>query len=96
MHVGQAALDAVVVEGQPRMVDPEQVQDGGVEVVPVGAVLDGFPADVIGRPVGHAVLQTRPRQPGREAVLVVVATNAEDIGTRLRKGGATELAGKEE
>ena len=35
--VGQAAVDAVVVERQPLVVDAEQVQHRGVEVVPVDA-----------------------------------------------------------
>ncbi len=33
MHVGQTAVDAIVAEGQPRVVDAQQVQDRGVDVV---------------------------------------------------------------
>ena len=33
VHVGQPAVDAVVADGQPLVVDAEQVQDRGVEVV---------------------------------------------------------------
>lgn len=39
MHVGQAALDAVVIESQPRVVDAQQVQDRGVEIVDVNGLL---------------------------------------------------------
>ena len=38
VHVGQAAVDAVVAEGQPLVVDAEQVQHRGVQVVAVGRV----------------------------------------------------------
>ena len=44
MDVGQAALDAVVVEGELLVVDAEQVQDGGVKVVPRDRAFDSFPA----------------------------------------------------
>ena len=37
MHVGQPPVDAVVAEGQLLVVDAQQVQDGGVDVVAVGA-----------------------------------------------------------
>ena len=33
MHVGQAAVDAIVPDREPGMVDAEQVQDRGVDVV---------------------------------------------------------------
>src|SRR5580658_5864331 len=39
MHVGQAAVDAVVAERQPRVVEAEQVQNGGVDVVDLGVIL---------------------------------------------------------
>src|SRR5438105_3274163 len=47
VHVGEPALDAVVVVGEFRVVDAEELQDGGVEVVPGRGVLDGLPADVV-------------------------------------------------
>ena len=53
VHVGQAALDAVVVVGQLLVVEAEQVQDGGVEVV------DASPGS---RPAG-----SRPRRRRRSA-----------------------------
>ena len=47
MHVGQSALDAVVVIRQPFVFDAEQMQDRRVEVVPRDAVLDRLPTDLI-------------------------------------------------
>ena len=40
VNIGQPTLDSVVIEGQPAMVDPQQVQDGGVEVMPVDTLVD--------------------------------------------------------
>ena len=42
VHVGQPAVDAVVAEGQLLVVDAQQVQDRGVQVVAVGLVLGGL------------------------------------------------------
>ena len=39
VHVGEAAVDAVVADGQSFVVDAEQVQDGGEHVV---AACTGF------------------------------------------------------
>ena len=66
VHVGQAAVDAVVAEGQPGVVDAEQVQDGGVEVVAVGGVLDGLVRPLVAGAVGDAPLDAAAGQPGGE------------------------------
>src|SRR3989442_13321348 len=36
VHVGQTPVRAVVAEGEPLVVDAEQVQDGSVEIVGAG------------------------------------------------------------
>ena len=45
MDVGQAALDAVVVVGELFVVDAEQVEQGGMEVVP-GNRAGGMPSGI--------------------------------------------------
>src|SRR4051812_45596209 len=52
--VGQALVPAVVGEGQPGVVEPEQVEDGGVEVVDVGPVALGPEPDGVCRAVDGA------------------------------------------
>jgi len=42
MHIGQAAVDAVVVEAELFVVQPEPVQRGGVEVVAMRRVHGGL------------------------------------------------------
>ena len=50
--VGQAEVAALEAVGQPRVVEAEQVQDRGVQVVDVDLVLDGVEAEVVGLAVG--------------------------------------------
>ncbi len=45
MHVGEAAFDAVVVEAQPLVVQAEQMQDRGVQIVDRRDTLDRLMPD---------------------------------------------------
>ena len=49
VDVGEPARRAVVVVGEPLVVEAEQVEDRGVEVVDVDDVLDGLVAELVGR-----------------------------------------------
>src|SRR5438270_2141634 len=42
VHVGQPAIDAVVVEREALVIDAQKVQNSGVKVVPARAFLDGL------------------------------------------------------
>ena len=85
-HVGQPEVAALEAVGQPLVVDAEQVQHRGVQVVDVDDVLDGVVAELVGRAVGDAALDAAAGQPDREALDVVVAAVA--LGHRR----AAELA----
>ena len=52
--VGQAEVAALELVGQPGVVDPEEAEDRGVEVVDVDDVLDRRVAEFVGRAVGDA------------------------------------------
>ena len=54
IHDRQPFVAAVVREGQLLVIEAQQVQDRGVDVVDVGLVLDGVQADLVGRAVGDA------------------------------------------
>src|SRR5262249_7947174 len=69
----QPLLAAVVQIGQGLEVQPEQVQDGGVQVMDVSAVVDGVQAELVGSADGLAALDAASGQQGGEAVGVVVA-----------------------
>src|SRR5262249_54870483 len=74
---------------EPLVVEAEQVQEGGVQVVDVDLVRDGGEAELVGGAVDVAAFDAAAGQPHREAVVVVVAA-AE--GGQFGDGGAAELA----
>ena len=47
--VGQAEVAALEAEGELQVVEAEQVQDRGLQVVDVDAVFDGVEAELVGR-----------------------------------------------
>ena len=59
--------------GQLRVVDAQQVQDRGVQVVAVGLALGGLPGPVVALAVGDARLDAGAGQPGDGRAAVVVA-----------------------
>ena len=87
MDVGEAAFDAVVVEAELFVVEPQEVEDGGVEVVDGDDVFGGSVAEVVGGAVGVGSLDPRAGQEGGEAGGVVVAS----AGAFLEGGHATEF-----
>src|SRR5437763_10613311 len=81
VNVGQAALDAVVVKGEPLVIEAEQVQQGGVQVVDAGRPLGRLVADLVGRPVMVAALQAAAGHPdGEDELMVVAALDAYTLG----------------
>ena len=65
VDVGQSALDAVVVECELFVIHAQQMQQCGVEVVPVNAIFHCLPADVVRRSVSESGFQpgTQPSRP---------------------------------
>ena len=60
MHIGQPEVAAGVAVGEPGVVEAEQVQDRGVQVVDVHGVLDGLVAEFVGRAVDVPPLTPPP------------------------------------
>ena len=65
VHVGQAHVAAAEAVGQPLVVDAQQVQHRGVQVVDLDLVLDGVVAVLVGRAVDRAALDAAAGQPDR-------------------------------
>ena len=86
--VGQAEVAAAVAEGQALVVEAEEVEDRGVEVVHVDLVLHGLVPELVGRAEREAGLHAGAGEPDGEAVGVVVAAGAVLLGVR----GVAELA----
>ena len=86
--VGEAEVAAGVAVGEAFVVEAEEGEDRGVEVVDVDFVFGGEPAVVVGRTVGGAGFHAATGEPYREAVGVVIAS----VASALRGGGASEFA----
>ena len=95
VDVGQAALNAVVIKCKFFVVDTQQMQHGGMKIVPVNGIFDGFPADIIGGAVRHAALKSGACHPVAKAVHVVIATFADGVFGRLGKRGSAEFCGEQ-
>jgi hypothetical protein len=80
-----------VAEGELRVVEAEEVEDGGVEVMDVDGVLDDLGAEVVGLAVGDAALDAAAGEPGAEGGVVVAAAVAAVDG-----GRAAELRGPDD
>ena len=64
MDERQPLLGAVVEVAQPLVVEAQQVQDRGVQLVDAAGILDGLVAELVGRAVAEC-LSSRPRRPAR-------------------------------
>ena len=71
MHVGQATLDAVVVVAQALVIESEQVQERGVEIVNGRDILHRLVAELIRGSVAETALYARAREPDGEPLRVV-------------------------
>ena len=76
MHIGQAAVDAVVAERQARVIDAEQVQHRRVNVVAIRRMLGRAERPLVAGPVGDAALDAAAGEPVCERERVVIAAQA--------------------
>ena len=90
MNIGQTALDAVVVESEFLVVEPEKVQDRGMEIMWSNYVLLCLKTEFICSTVTHAAFYAGTGKPGGEAVWVVVAP----VGASLKHRHAAKLRSK--
>ena len=88
MDVGQAEISALETIGQLGVVEAEQVQDRGVQVVHVNEVLYDVEAEIVGCPDGDAGFDTAAGQPHRKGVGMMIAAI---IVVTLNHGSAAEF-----
>src|SRR5262249_20305640 len=93
---GELHVEAAELVGEARVVDPEAVQHGGVQVAEVDRVLGDVVGEVVGGPILHAAPNPAPGEPDAEAAAVVVAPHARVAELPLAEGGAAELGGEED
>ena len=87
MHIGQAALEAVVQEAQALVVESKQMKDRGVEIIDRADLLSGLVSELIRCAVAVGSLNAGAGQPGGEAEGVVVSP----AGSFLEGGHSPEL-----
>src|SRR5437867_2623393 len=85
VHVGEAAVNAVVAEGQLLVVDAQQVENRGMKVVAI-SWLRSFPRPLIALAVSHTGFDAGAGQPCDEGAAVVVTASA-----ALAEGHAPEF-----
>ena len=74
VHVGQAEASALVLVREPFVVDAQQVEQGGVEVVDVDAVLGDLPSELVAAAVQVAAFDAGAGEKDREGARVMVPT----------------------
>ena len=80
MHVGQAVFAALVAEGQAFVIEAQQVQHGGVEVVCVDWISRDAETELVGFAVGDSAADAASGQPHCVGVFVVVAAGSLRFG----------------
>ena len=87
-NIGQPKIATIVTIGQAFVIDAQQVQNGGVQVVDADPIDHGLEADFVGLTVVNAAANTGPSQLGGEGVGIVIAAR---LGVFLGQGQAAEL-----
>jgi len=91
VDVGEAEITSLELVGELFVVDPELVENGGVEVVDVNRVFRDIIRKIIGSPMRHTGFDATARHPDSESARVVVPPVV-ILGKRpLAVGGATKL-----
>lgn len=91
MDIGEATVDPVLADGELFVIDAEQVEDGGVEVVAVGLALDGLIAPVVAASMASSRANAGTGHPADEGSAVVIPSIS-----ALGEGGASKLGGPDE
>jgi len=76
VHVGQPEVAAGMPPRQPFMVQSQQMQHGGVQIMHRDSVLHGLESKVVGLSVDHAASNSTAGQPHGESIVVVVPSIA--------------------
>ncbi len=79
------------------MIEAEEMEEGGVEVMDADAAFDGTEPEFVGGTVSHAAADTGAGQPDAEAVVIVIATELGFAAIAQFDGwGSTELTAPED
>ena len=96
VDVGEAAVEAIVAEGEVFVIDSQKVKEGGVEVVDAGRVFCGCESKGIGGSIGCATSDSTTGHPIGEACLIVITAGAEDAFVDFGERCSPELSAENE
>src|SRR6516225_3255589 len=86
VHVGQAEIAAGVAIGEALVIEAQEPEDSGVQIVNVDGMLDGTETEIVGGAMNLASLDAAAGQPHAETIVIVVAAiDAAGIGARSRQ-----------
>src|SRR5260221_2615241 len=93
MNIGKAEVAPGMMERELFMIEAEQVQDRGLEVVNVDGILDDVKAELVRRAVSQPALHAAAGQPHRvSARMMIAAERTAERGIRLDHRRAAEFA----
>lgn len=93
VDVREAVMPSLELVGEFLVLDAQQVEKSGLEIVHVNFVFDGIEANVVGCPVSDAGFDSSTRHPDGEGVGVVVAAPLFAIShLTLQEGRASEFS----
>src|SRR5260370_5720660 len=73
--VGQAEIPAAITLGQLGVLNPEELEDGGVNIVHVDGFLDRLKAEIFGSAVDLAALHVAAGEPNGDAERMLIAAS---------------------
>ena len=91
VDVSEAAVDAVLADGELLMIDSHEVKDSGVEIIAVGRAFGSLERKVVALTVRSPGFDAGSGHPGDEGAAVVIAA----VGS-LGERGAAEFGGPDE
>lgn len=96
VDIGESEVASGVAVSEFFVVEAEEVQHGGVEVVDVDAIFDGLESEFVGGAVDVSAFDAAACEPCGEAVVIVIAAvDFSGVGAGLGEfdgGGASEFA----
>ena len=75
-HIGQPEVTAGITVGEAFVIDAQQVQNRGVQIVDVDSIMDGAKTEVVRFAVRHATFDASAGHPCCEAEMIVITTVA--------------------
>ena len=91
VDISEAAVDAVLTDGEAFVIDAHEVEDGGVEVVAVGGAFGSLEGEVVALTIRGPGFDAGACHPSNEGAAVVI-TAVRSLG----EGGTAEFGGPDE